>query len=45
MKQTNEKQQYFNLQIKSQTGNIINFNNNNINNINNINTKAKKEES
>lgn len=41
MKQQNEKQEFFNNEIRSQTGNIINFNTNNINNI----SKGKKEES
>lgn len=40
MKLQTEKQEFFNNEIRSQTGNIINFNTNNINNIN----RAKKEE-
>jgi hypothetical protein len=40
MKMQAEKQEFFNNEIRSQTGNIINFNTNNINNIN----KVKKEE-
>jgi len=40
MKMQAEKQEFFNNEIRSQTGNIINFNTNNINNI----SKVKKEE-
>lgn len=40
MKVQAEKQEFFNNEIRSQTGNIINFNTNNINNI----SKVKKEE-
>lgn len=40
VKLQNEKQEFFNNEIRSQTGNIINFNTNNINNI----SKIKKEE-
>ena len=40
MRMQAQKQEFFNNEIRSQTGNIINFNTNNINNIN----KVKKEE-